>query len=105
MVQHRIPHDLDVELARRATRRALETYRAQFAQYDPRGEWLDDDHATVGFTVLGTALEGTVEVRRDEVLLGLEVPLVWRVFRGVAIKIIEGEIRAWIERARRGELD
>lgn len=103
--RHLIRHDLNPTLARRVTRKALETYRERFSEYQPGGEWITDDLARVRFTVLGRTLEGVVEVLPRDVALELDVPLVFRPFRGVALKVIEDEIQGWITKAKNGEFD
>lgn len=104
-MQHRIPHDLDIAIARHATREALESYRKDFQEYSPTGEWTDEDNATVRFTVMGKTLRGVVQVATDCVTLELlDIPFMFRPFRSAAIKVIEAEIREWIEKARRGEI-
>lgn len=103
--RHLIRHDLDRDLARRVTRKALESYRERFQEYSPAGRWLNDDHAQVQFTVLGRTLTGSVEVLARDVALELEVPLVFRPFRGVALKVIEDEIQQWIVQARAGKFN
>lgn len=103
-MKHSIPHDLSHEQARDATRHALESYRARFAEYKPTGAWLSPDRATVQFTVAGKTLSGTVDVLPKHIDLELDVPLIFRPFRSVAIKVIEDEIREWIARARTGNL-
>jgi hypothetical protein len=104
-VKHRIPHDLDHALARRVTRRALETYRDQFPEYKPQGQWLDEDHARLSISPPGGTLIGDVVVTDDAVELELEVPFLFRPFRKQAIKVIEDEVQEWIARAKAGELD
>lgn len=103
-MKHSIPHDLSHEAARDATRHALESYRARFSEYKPAGSWLGPDRATVQFTVAGKTLNGTVDVLPRQIDLELDVPLVFRPFRSIAIKVIEDEIRAWIAKARSGTL-
>ena len=104
-MQHRIPHDLDIDTARRATREALESYRKDFQEYSPTGEWHDDDNATVQFTVMGKTLKGVVQVGAEAVTLELkDIPFMFRPFRSAAIKVIDEEIREWIGRAKRGEI-
>lgn len=103
-MNHSIRHDLEHQLARLATARALESYQAQFSEYQPRGHWRDADHAEVAFTVLGRTLTGSVTVGARSIDLALEVPLAFRMFRGAALAVIEREIEGWIEKARRGEL-
>ncbi len=104
-VKHTIRHDLGLALARRATAKALETYQQSMAEYDPQGEWLSEDRATVRFTVLGRTLTGQVDVRADAVDLKLDVPLLFRAFQRVAMGVVEKEIQGWLDRARNGELD
>lgn len=104
-VKHVIRHDLGIELARKATRKALESYKAALPDYDPRGRWVTDDRAEVQFTVLGRTLSGTVDVRQHEVALHLEVPFLFRAFQGIALKVVEDEIAMWLEKARTGRLD
>jgi hypothetical protein len=104
-LKHRIPHDLSLDLARRATAKALDTYRAQFPQFKPGGEWTDADHARLWFSPPGSRLEGAVTVQRDAIELELEVPLLLRPFRTKAIAVIEAEVQRWIAKAKAGELD
>ena len=103
-MKHKIPHDLDHSLARLATRRALDAYRERFPELRPDGEWLDDDRARIWFSPPGRRLEGRVHVQAHAIELELDVPLLFRPFRKKAISIIEAEVRAWIDRAKAGEL-
>lgn len=56
------------------------------------------------FKAAGVRLEGTIEVGPQDIVLDLEVPLVFRPLRRAALQVIEREVTEWIERARRGEL-
>jgi len=102
--KHRILHDLDHDLARRVARRALETYRDQFPELKPGGEWLDADRARLWFTAPGAKIEGRVRVLADAIELELDVPFLFRPFRKQAVKVIESEVQEWISRAKSGEL-
>ena len=102
--KHRILHDLDHDLARRVARRALETYRDQFPDLEPGGEWLDSDRARLWFTAPGAKIEGRVHVLTDAIELELDVPFLFRPFRKQAVRVIEAEVQEWISRARSGEL-
>lgn len=104
-MKHSIPHNLPVATARLAARKALETYQRNFAEYQPRGRWVTDDRAEIAFTVMRKTLTGALEVRPERLDLELEVPLMFRAFRGAAMKVIEDEINTWLVRARNGELD
>jgi len=105
VARHVIQHALGHALARRATRRALESYQQSLAEYAPRGEWVTADKAMVEFTVIGKTLRGWVQVNPTEVVMELDVPLVFWVFQGVALRVVENEIEQWIARAQAGELD
>lgn len=104
-MQHTIPHGLDQELVRKATRKALDTYQARFAEYKPQQQWLGPDRAEIQFSVAGKTLKGFVQILPKEIALDLDVPMLFAPFRGKALKVIEGEILEWIQKARAGELD
>lgn len=103
-MQHSIPHSLDHAIARRATAHALDSYKARFSEYSPQGQWKNEDEAVVSFEVAGKRLEGAVAVRPRSIDLELDVPLIFRPFRSMAMKVIEDEIQMWIDKARRGEI-
>ncbi|MFO0001506.1 MAG: polyhydroxyalkanoic acid system family protein, partial [bacterium] len=103
-MQHRIAHSLPHPLAITATRKALETYRTQFPQLRPGGEWVTESRAKVWFQAPAGKLEGFIEVLPDAITIDLEVPFLLRAFKGQAIKVIEAEVKAWIQKAQKGEL-
>ena len=41
-MKHSVPHDLSLELARKAADAALQSYKARFAEYDPQVVWVHD---------------------------------------------------------------
>jgi hypothetical protein len=45
-----------------------------------------------------------LEVRPSSIDMELEVPFLLRVFQGQAVKLIEGEIKEWIGKAKQGQL-
>lgn len=104
-MKHSIPHDLPIATARLAARKALDTYQRNFAEYQPRGRWITENRAEIAFTVMRKTLTGALDVRERQLDLELEVPLLFRAFRGAAMKVIEDEINMWLTRARNGELD
>jgi len=104
-MKHVIKHDLSPELAKKATVKAFESYKAKFADYNPTDKWVTENKAEISFSAKRMTLNGGVELRPGEIELELEVPFIFRVFSGRAMKIVEEEIREWIERAKNGELD
>lgn len=101
-MEHRIVHDLPLDLARRAARRALDSYKERFTRYDPTLRWLDDDRAVLGFAIKGIVLSGTFTVMPSAFGLTLDVPFLLRPFKGKAIEVIEREVRLWVGRAKAG---
>lgn len=104
VAQHEILHDLDFDLAKLAAERAAEAYAKRFAEYDYKATWVSSSRVELGFTVMGKRLTGAMNVKARKVELELEVPLVFRPFRGKALEIIEREARVWLEKAKNGEL-
>jgi hypothetical protein len=104
-MKHTVAHDLDVALAQRAVKIALTGYAERFEQFSPQVNWMSEARADIGFKAKGVAVTGQVDVLPGKILIDLEVPFLLRVFKKKAIHIIEREIRAWIEKARNGELE
>jgi hypothetical protein len=103
-VKHEIPHELELDLAKLATRKAAEAYAQRFAEYDYRYRWITDTRVELSFAVMGKRLEGIIEVLPRKLELELEVPFMFRPFQGKAVQIIEREAKEWLAKARRGEL-
>ncbi len=104
-MKHSVSHGLEQALANQAVRCALDSYAERFAEFEPNVTWLSDSQARIGFVVRGMSLNGAVEVGAETVGLDLEVPFLLRVFKKKAIEVIEREIRLWVDKASRGELD
>ena len=103
-MKHLVPHDLPIELARKAADHALQAYRTKFPDYDPQVTWTDDKTAHVEFHAKGMSLKGVFEILPDAVTIDMEVPLLLRPFKAKAMEVIEGQIREWIGKAKTGEL-
>jgi hypothetical protein len=104
VAQHEILHDLDFDLAKLAAERAAEAYAKRFEEYDYKATWVSNSRVELGFTVMGKRLSGAMTVKAKKLELELEVPLMFRPFRGKALEIIEREARVWLEKAKKGEL-
>lgn len=104
MAQHDILHDLDFDLAKLAAERAAEEYGKRFAEYDYKATWVSSSRVELGFTVMGKRLTGAMNLGPKKLELELDVPLIFRPFRGKALEIIEREARVWLEKAKNGEL-
>ena len=100
-MKHTIEHDLNDSEAKLATERAIAQYRERYAEYDPFLVWRDARRAELGFSVKGVKLKGSMELRPGAVDVDLDVPLLMRPFKGIAIAAIDKEVRHFIEQAHR----
>ncbi len=99
-MKHEIAHDLGQDKAREITDKALEAYRAKFSEYDPKLVWKNDKLAEIGCSIKGMKIGGTVEIAERAIVLDIDVPFMLRPFKGMAVEVIEGEIRKWLNRAK-----
>lgn len=103
-MDHRVPHDLGRDLAKKATVAAFASYAQKYSEYRPRMDWTGEYTANASFSVKGIDLKGTVEVGERDVALDLGVPLLLRPFKSKALEVIDREIRAWVAKAKAGQL-
>lgn len=103
-MKHAIPHDLDQDTLRTVVDKALNTYAANLAQYEPKVEWTGEKKVNIGFSVKGLNLKGQLDLRPSSVEVDLDVPFVLRPFKKKAISVIEREFNTWLARAHAGEL-
>lgn len=100
-----IEHPLPIELAKKATQRAFDSYAERFAKFNPTANWKTENAADVGFEVKGVKLGGSIVLREGAIDLDMDVPFVFKPFRSKALEVIEKEITKWIKKAEAGELD
>lgn len=103
-MKHVIEHDLDPATAQKVTDRAFAEYRSRYPDYEPTLKWLDAKRADVSFNAKGVRLAGSMAIAERTITLDLDVPFLLRVFQKRAIEVIDREVRAWIARAKNGEL-
>jgi Putative polyhydroxyalkanoic acid system protein (PHA_gran_rgn) len=103
-MKHQIAHDLDSDLAKEAAIRAFEAYQKRFAGYNPTLNWEGDRKARIGFSVKGVKLHGSIDILPRAIELDLDVPFLFRPFKGKAIEVIDREVRNWLDKAKKGEL-
>jgi hypothetical protein len=104
-MKHQIAHDLDDAVAKEVAIRAFESYQKRFADYHPKMHWVSDKDAAIEFGVKGLTLKGSIGIRPHVIELDLDVPFVFRLFKSKAIDVIEREVKNWIGKAKRGELN
>jgi hypothetical protein len=103
-MKHSVPHDLGQAQARKVAEAAWASYSQSFAEYGPECTWQSQDRANISFRAKGVSLQGFLEVGEREIGLELDVPFFLRPFKSMAMKVIEDEIRRWVEKSKRGEL-
>lgn len=104
-MKHVMPHNLTPELAKKVAEHAFDAYRQEYAKYNPTLRWVDDKNAEASFSAKGVSLKGAIELQPKAIAFDLEVPFLFRVFKGKAIAIMERELKKWTEKAERGEID
>jgi len=103
-MKHVVTHDLTPEQAKKAAESALAAYTEKFSKYSPKATWVSPTRANIAFSAKGMTLQGALELREKSFELDLEVPFLLRPFKGMALGVIEDEIKVWVKRAKAGEL-
>jgi Putative polyhydroxyalkanoic acid system protein (PHA_gran_rgn) len=103
-MEHRIEHDLSPELARKAVKGAVTTYSEKLAKYSPTVAWQGEDRVDVGFKAKGMTLSGTLKLVPKAVLVDMDVPLLLKPFRKIALDVIETQVKEWVAKAHAGEV-
>ncbi|HEX4476860.1 MAG TPA: polyhydroxyalkanoic acid system family protein [Polyangiaceae bacterium] len=103
-MKHSVPHDLGIDLAKKAAVAAFDSYRARYAKYNPTATWATDDTANVSFTAKGMTLRGKLAVTPKTIDLDADIPFLLKPFSKVAIDAVEREIEKWVAKAKDGEL-
>lgn len=101
---HSLRHDATQQQARDAIDTALQVYCRKFPEYQAQTTWVTQNRAQTSFRVKGMTLVAEVEILGDRLEMGMDVPLMFWPLRGVALRLIEAEIRKWLGRAKAGEL-
>jgi len=99
-MKHSVPHDLGQERAKKVAESALATYAQKYANYSPQVTWKGPNQAEISFKVKGMSLSGSLEVLEKSIDLDIDVPFLLRPFKSQALGVIEGEINAWIKKAK-----
>jgi hypothetical protein len=99
-----VRHEVTQAQAKQAIDTAIQVYSRKFPKYQPRTNWLTDSHAQVSFHVKGMSLTANIKTLADRIEMDMDVPFVFWPIKGQAMRLIEGEIRKWLARAKAGEL-
>ena len=104
-MKHIIKHDLSPEMAKKVANKAAERYTARFAKYDAKMNWVDENTASVSFRVKGINAAATIELQPGQIEADMDVPLLLRPFKKLALSVVDETFQKWIDKAQNGELD
>jgi Putative polyhydroxyalkanoic acid system protein (PHA_gran_rgn) len=103
-VKHSVPHDLSIDLAKKATGKALESYQERFAEFQPQVSWLDERTATISFKAKGMSLGANLAVTEQAIVVDMDVPFLLKFMEKQAVEVIDKQVTKWIDRAKKGLL-
>ena len=103
-MKHEIAHGLPVDVAKKAVTKAFDAYSQRFSEYKPTLDWASETKANVGFSIKGMSVKGSFEITPSKILLDLDVPFVFRIFKNQAVGVIDQEVSKWISKAKAGQL-
>jgi hypothetical protein len=103
-MKHTIDTGLNVSDSKRAIDKAMEAYKARFAEYNPRFGWVTETAGEFGFNAKGVSLGGKISVRESKIDVDMEVPFLFRIFQGKAMEVIEEQVVLWVGKVKKGEV-
>lgn len=103
-MKHTIDTGLNVADSKRALNHAMDAYKARFAEYSPRFDWVTETTGDFGFKAKGVALGGKISVRDNKIDVDMEVPFLFKIFQGKAMDVIEEQVNHWIAKVKAGEV-
>lgn len=99
-MKHSIRHELPPAQLREAARAFAKAYCERFQHYQANVVWQNEDQLEVRFKVKGIALGAKLTLAPREIIVDMDVPLAFRLFRSRALKAIEEEVRPWLDGTR-----
>ena len=104
-MKHVTKHDLTPEMIKKVAVQAAERYTQKFEKYDAHVDWSSDTHANIRFKVKGVRATATIDLEPGQVETEMEVSLLLRPFKKIALAKIDELFQKWIDKAHKGELD
>lgn len=99
-----IDTNLDKARSKIAIDKAMDEYKKRFAEYSPRYDWTTEDGGEFSFSAKGVKLEGTIRVSDNKVDVEMDVPFLFKIFQGSAMKVIQEQVERWVEKVKKGEV-
>jgi hypothetical protein len=103
-MKHTIDTGLNVPDSKRAIEKAMDEYKARFAEYNPRFDWKTETSGEFGFKAKGVSLAGTISIRENKIDVDMDVPFLFKIFQGKAMDVIKEQVNVWVGRVKAGEV-
>ena len=103
-MDYSVKHDLGKDKAKEAAEAAYNSYKERFAKYSPTADWVAPYSCDISFTAKGIKLKGNLKVTDSSIDMELNVPLLLRPFKKMALGIVSTEIEKWVAKAKAGEI-
>jgi hypothetical protein len=100
-VQHGLP---DRSRVRTVVEKAYGAYQERLSDYKPKLEWLDDERATISFSVMSQSLAANVSFDDEELRIDGKVPFLFKPFEKKIQSVLANEMEKWLVKARAGEI-
>lgn len=101
---HRIRHGLDLEIAKKVAEKAIETYTAKYAEYNPSFKWTTPTSGDLSFSFNGTKLSGKVSIEGPDIVIDMKIPFLMKMFIGPAMKMVTEEVNKWVKAVKEGRI-
>lgn len=98
-MKHSVHHQLETAQAKEVLDRALDTYRAHYADHGVETAWVDERTAVVGFELTGSKVDGRITVCEGCYDIDLQLPWMLRPFGKRIAQTFEHEFQRWLDRA------
>ena len=101
MDKHSIQHDLSPEKAKEVLEKASEQYCKEFYRLSPQVGWESENEMNISFNAMGSPVKAKLVINKNSIDVEMKLPVLFRAFRGQAIKVIDREVSKWIEVSRK----
>ena len=103
-MDYSVKHDLGKDKAKQVAEAAYNSYKERFAKYSPTADWVGPYSCDISFNAKGIKLKGKMNVTDTSIEMELQVPLLLRPFKKMALGVISNEIDKWVAKAKAGEI-
>lgn len=104
MIKHAFPHkNLSLDALHNVANQAFASYKEKYPEYNPVLTWKSKAQAEVNFSAKGASIKGLLSITKTDIVIELEVPLLLRMFKNMALQKIETELNRWLAEAEKNQ--